>query len=389
MKINRFTTRIPARMALVSMALATTLSLGQAVASPKDLDEDSISNLKDRDVDGDGIPNRKDRNVDGGVCKKGPLKGKFVGDKLRNDDPKEKDIDGDGIPDKKDDDLDGDGVRNGADDDCDGDGKGRSRDKDDDGDGVDDDKDSDDDNDGRSDDDESEVEVGLSATSNAPSGSRVRAKVKQSPSGEIELEFDGRGLTAGVYDIVVNGQVLGTLSMEDDDGRTEGETEFETNPDNEDELPLPFTPFGLPVLIVKSGSTYFTGTVPTPTDVFTGGGDDNSAGSKIDFDLTRSAGLSKEAEASIELQRVKRVTTGMEVEVERIPVGLYDFIVNDTKRGTLSVVLTRGKAKGKLRYEKKPDGNGELRLDFAIEGANVVIAQGGTTFFSGPIPVID
>lgn len=389
MKINRSFTRIPARMALASVALATTLGLGQASASPKDLDEDSISNRLDRDVDGDGIVNRKDRNIDGGVCEKGPLKGKFVGDKLRNDDPKEKDIDGDGIPDKKDDDIDGDGVSNGKDDDCDGDGKGRARDKDDDGDGVDDDKDGDDDNDGRGDDDESEVKVGLSATANAPSGSLVRAKVKQSPSGEIELEFDGRGLSAGGYDIIVNGQVLGSLAMEDDDGRTEGETEFETNPDNEDELPLPFTPFGLPVLIVKSGTTYFTGTVPTPTDVFPGGGDDNSAGDQIDFDLTRAAGLSKEAEASIELQRVKRVTTGVEVEVERVPVGLYDFIVNDTKRGTLSVVLVKGKAKGKLRYEKKPDGDGELLLDFAIEGANIVISQGEKTFFSGPLPVID
>src|SRR5688500_13394593 len=99
-----------ARMAVVSMTLATTLSLGHAAASPKDLDEDSISNRADRDVDGDGIPNRKDGNVDGGVCKEGALKGKYGADKLRNDDPKEKDIDGDGISDRVDDDIDGDAI---------------------------------------------------------------------------------------------------------------------------------------------------------------------------------------------------------------------------------------------------------------------------------------
>lgn len=378
-----------ARMAVVSMTLATTLSLGHAAASPKDLDEDSISNRADRDVDGDGIPNRKDGNVDGGVCKEGALKGKYVGDKLRNDDPKEKDIDGDGISDRVDDDIDGDAIRNGKDDDCDGDRKGRSRDKDDDGDGVDDSKDSDDDNDGFTDDDENEVEVGLAATSSAPSGSRVRAKVKQSLSGEIELEFDGRGLAAGVYDIVVKGQLLGTLAMEEDDGRTEGETEFETTPDNSGELPLPFTPFGLPVLIVKSGTTYFTGIVPTPTDFFTDDGDDNNAGDGISFNLTRAGGISNEAEASLELQRVNRVTTGLEVEIERVPAGLYDFFVNDTKRGTLSVIQVKGKTKGKLRYETKPDGDGELRLNFSIEGTRVVISQGGKTFFSGVLPIID
>ncbi|RYD41719.1 MAG: hypothetical protein EOP85_12260, partial [Verrucomicrobiaceae bacterium] len=94
---------------LVFLTLATSLSLAQAIPPAKDLDGDQISNGKDRDVDGDGTLNRSDLNVDGGVCKSGPFKGRFVGDKLRNDAPKEKDIDGDGISDRVDDDIDGDG----------------------------------------------------------------------------------------------------------------------------------------------------------------------------------------------------------------------------------------------------------------------------------------
>jgi hypothetical protein len=54
----------------------------------------------------------------------GPLKGRYVGDRRRNDDPAEKDIDGDGFNDDSDSekDIDGDGTED--DDDLDDDGDG-------------------------------------------------------------------------------------------------------------------------------------------------------------------------------------------------------------------------------------------------------------------------
>lgn len=317
-------TLLPRRATAVTLAFAAAMTLSPAIAAAADLDADGISNKVDPDVDGDGTRNSDDPNVDGGVCKRGPLKGKYVGDRLKNsafaekdidgdkldddssreldidgdsrkddspseddidgddrgddslkednidgddlldDSPDEDDIDGDGKSDDDDDDIDGDDSDNADDDDCDGDGKGRGRDDDDDGDDLDDDSDSDDDGDGIDDDDVLEIEAGLTPTANAPAKSRVRVKIKQLPGGEFELEFDGRGLAEGEYDVVVNSQVLGPLAMEDDDGRTEGEVEFETTPDDDDELPLPFDPSGLPVEIVKDGTTFFTGTVPTP-----------------------------------------------------------------------------------------------------------------------------
>jgi hypothetical protein len=385
MKPNTPITARKTALALAAMTLVSTLAMGRAEASPKDLDGDGIANRIDRDVDGDGASNGRDRNVDGGVPRKGRFKGKFVGDRLRNDDLLEKDIDGDGIPDRTDDDIDGDGVKNGKDDDCDADGSGRARDRDDDGDGVRDDKDGDDDNDGFTDDDENEVEAPLFPTADAPAGSRARVKVKLLPSGEIELEFDGRNLAAGDYDVVVNGQTLGTLEMVDDDGRTEGEVEFETTPDDTDELPLPFNPFGLPVVIGRNGVVYFSGTVPTPSDIFSP--DDNStAGRSLTSNLTKGAGLPREAEGSVEIQLGTKGVTGLEVEVERIPVGVYDFLVAGVQRGALSVVLVNGKAKGKLRYEVSPDDNDELPLNFTVSGQAVAIVQGGKTWFSGKAP---
>jgi hypothetical protein len=268
------------RSVSVLSALLVATSAPAALAGPRDIDGDGTPNRIDRDVDNDGIPNGDDRNVDGGVCKRGPKKGQYVGDRLSNgsreekdidddgfgdDSAGEKDIDGDGVPDTRDDDIDGDGRPNRSDDDCDGDGRGRGRDDDDDGDGDDDDDDSDDDNDGIDDDDDTgEVEVPLMRGEDAPAGSRVRVKIRKLLSGEIEFEVDGRNLAEGTYDIVVDGKKLGELEMVDDDGRTEGETEFETTPDDSDELALPFDPSGLPIQIEQAGKVLFSGTVPTP-----------------------------------------------------------------------------------------------------------------------------
>lgn len=315
---------VPFRATAVTLALAATLGLNPARAATTDLDGDGIANRIDPDVDGDGILNGADRNVDGGVCKSGPFKGQYVGDRLKNgsagekdidddglddDSKREKDIDGDGLPDDSDDendidgdgrdddsdrekdidgdgrdddskgekdidgdgrkddvddDIDGDGEDNGDDDDCDGDGEDADQDDNDDGDDLDDDLDDDDNGDGYDDDDLAEIKTPLTATASAPAGSLVTMKVTQYPTGGIELEFEGRNLAAGNYDVVVNGQVIGQLSMEDDDGETEGEVEFETLPDDDDVVPLPFDPIGKSVTIVQGAITYFTGTVPTP-----------------------------------------------------------------------------------------------------------------------------
>lgn len=279
----------------LAVAAFATVSAPCAEAKTRDIDGDGIANHLDPDVDGDGVLNGDDLNVDGGLCKRGPKKGKYVGDRLSNgsakekdidddgleddssteddidgddlldDSRKEKDIDGDGIPDVSDDDIDGDDKDNGLDDDCDGDGRRRGRDKDDDGDDADDDSDGDDDNDGIDDNDDfGEVEIGLTPSGDAPARSRVRVKIRKQLSGEIELEFDGRGLAAGTYDIVVDGTKIGDLEMVSDDDRTEGETEFETTPDDDDENALPFDPSGLPVEIKQGGTVFFSGTVPTP-----------------------------------------------------------------------------------------------------------------------------
>jgi hypothetical protein len=180
--------------------------------------------------------------------------------------------------------------------------------------------------------------------------------------------------------------------MELDDDRTEGEVEFETNANDADEIELPFDPIGLPIALVRGGVTYFSGIVPTPTDAPGAGEDDEDDdnggnGNESVTELTPATGLSPEANASIQLQIGLFGLTEVEVEVEDIPEGSYDFIVGGTPRGTLVVTLVSGETRGQLDYDIIPNDPGELLLDFPVAGESITISQAGTVFFSGTAPL--
>ncbi len=121
------------------MKTLITLTLGilaistvSAQSSTADLDRDGIVNSRDADIDNDGIRNGSDSNVDGGIAKTGPMRGKYVGDQLANNDAAETDIDSDGLLDGsvRETDIDGDGVVNVRDADMDGDAVANVRDAD-------------------------------------------------------------------------------------------------------------------------------------------------------------------------------------------------------------------------------------------------------------------
>jgi hypothetical protein len=99
----------------------------------------------------------------------------------------------------------------------------------------------------------------------------VKVEIKFLPNDGVGLDFEGRGLDVGSYDVVVNETVIGQLAMNQDGERTKGEADFETSP-NDDEQVLPFNPSGMSVSIVKDGIIYFTGTIPSPvvTPIITG-----------------------------------------------------------------------------------------------------------------------
>lgn len=125
--------KTPTRHSLIWLStayLAFGMAANAKVTIAPDLDRDGIANINDRDVDNDGLLNGADRNIDGGTARSGPLKGRYIGDRLNNDSASETDMDADGLADNslQETDIDGDGLADGAANETDIDGDGRSDD---------------------------------------------------------------------------------------------------------------------------------------------------------------------------------------------------------------------------------------------------------------------
>lgn len=386
---------------------------GPAKADAPDLDGDGIPNIVDPDVDNDGIPNALDKNIDGGIAKSGPYAGKYIGDHLDNDNPAEKDIDGDTLADDSlgETDIDGDGL---ADDDpletdTDGDGRlnddpserdmdgdGRLNDDDDeddqDGDGDDDRFDSDDDNDGVADEDdldhhpesdEMEVEQDLTPSAGAPAESEAKVEVQRLGTGKSVLKVKGQGLPAGSYDIVIGGAVRGPLVLSGSGNEAEGETEFESDPNEPGELLLDFTAFGEAISLQQGAVVFFSGTIPNPPPPAGGGeGSGEDPGPHpASIALTSAGNLPPAASASLEAEFGLLGPSGLEVQLEDVPAGDYDVLIDGVARATVVVAGTGGQ----VVFAAEPSG-GEVALDFLAAGKPVSIAQGGVEFFAGVIP---
>jgi hypothetical protein len=357
------------------------------------LDDDDL----ETDIDGDrrGDDSSTEMDIDGdGRDDASAMEDDIDGDSLDDDDDGEDDIDGDSRSDDDDDDIDGDNRRNadGVEDDTDGDGR-RDEDADeenDDGDSHGDRDDDDDDNDGEADeddpdhrheDDEQEIEISLTAQPAAPAGSRCRVKIQRMATGKIELEIDARDLPAGAYEVVVNDSVLGALQLEPDDDRTEGEQEFETNPNKPDELPLPFDPTGLPVQLRRGGVVYFAGVVPTTPPP----GDLGGATGSGELVLTRSPEAPAGSKAVAAVEFGVSGAKELQVELEGLAPGVYDLVIGEAVRGTITLGGAAGNS-GQLRFKTEADDEDEIPLDFPVSGAPIAVVAGGVSYFFGTLP---
>jgi hypothetical protein len=214
--------KTPKRHSLIWLSTAYlafgTPANAQATTAP-DLDRDGIANINDRDVDSDGLLNGADRNIDGGTAKSGPLKGRYIGDRLNNDNASETDMDADGLADNslKETDIDGDGLADGAASETDIDSDGRADDAanemDIDGDGKTDDapNETDIDGDGLEDDAAAETDIdGDNRDDNSANETDIDGDEKMDDAAK-ENDIDGDGKT----DIATNETDIDGDSLED------------------------------------------------------------------------------------------------------------------------------------------------------------------------------
>ncbi len=145
--------------------------------------------------------------------------------------------------------------------------------------------------------------------------------------------------------------------------------------------------FGEAVSLEQGGTVYFTGTIPTPPAMQGGEGEEFADGNSAGIDLTVAAGLSEEAGAHVEaVIGLLGGAVSLEIEVENVPAGDYDVLIDGVQRATLVVVEGSGDLQGGLDFDAESSDPEKLPLTFAAAGEAIVISQGGVTFFSGVIP---
>jgi len=97
-------------------------------------------------------------------------------------------------------------------------------------------------------------------------------------------------------------------------------------------------------------------------------------------------GPATNASASTKFKRDDRNRESFEVEIENAPSGDYQLLVGGVLRATIPVVAALGETRGQVEFETHPDG-GNLLLDFAPLGQEVMIVKDSVTYFDRSLPL--
>ncbi len=217
--------------------------------------------------------------------------------------------------------------------------------------------------------------TGLDGGASASADYAVDAQGRHKFSVEIE------DVAAGDYYLVVAGVVRGTIHATFSSNRVKGELEFDSKVEP-GHRPLNFDPRGQLIEITSAAGTFFShvlgdGSATTP-------GPSSAIPFEVQVPLLRS-GATGSARAKAQLKQRASGEVCFEVEIEDIAAGSYDLIVAGNLRGTINVVSNGGGTRGKIEFETQPEA-GDLLLNFDVEGQEIVVSQGGTTFFSRVFP---
>ena len=203
------------------------------------------------------------------------------------------------------------------------------------------------------------------------------------PGGKAEAEYRRKGgrsaykveiedVPAGDYDVYVNSIAVGTLTV---DGKGNGEIEFDTEA-SPPKLPLTFDPRGQTIDVLRNGEVYFSSVMLAKI------GGVNSCNNSESVKTLVSTGVDGDAHAEARYKTGGECEREFDVEVEDLPVGSYDVLVDGVFRGSINVVDSTSGTRGELEFTSDSDDSNKLPLNFDPSNKTITILQGGTTFFS-------
>ncbi len=205
----------------------------------------------------------------------------------------------------------------------------------------------------------------------------------------VEFSVEVEDLTAGSYDLLVGGELKGSIEVVTIAGGTEGEIEFR-DPVEPGKILLDFDPRGQDIDVAQGGAVYLTSTIPggggntpppgggnTPPP---GSGNPPPTGNSEIREFMSNTGVYPAGQAKLELeQRPDRVD--FKVEIEDVPVGFYDFFVAGEMQGVIEVIASAAGVEGELEFRNPVEPGKEL-LDFNPIGELVEVVQDGQVIFT-------
>lgn len=227
------------------------------------------------------------------------------------------------------------------------------------------------------------------------SGASGDAKFEIRDNSRRKFSVEIEDVPAGAYKLYIGGELRRTINAVAVVGGVEGEIEFSHGDDNpKGELPMNFEPRGQLIEIKNAaGEVIFShlfgnGSAPGGS----GGGSDDNGGSGNVAQPTElklpliSTGADSNASAEAKFRRKDNGDQDFEVEVEDVNVGSYELVVGGVVRATINVVTVPGGTRGKVEFDSDSPKAGELLLDFAVAGQEVIVRKDGTVYFSRVIP---
>jgi hypothetical protein len=223
-----------------------------------------------------------------------------------------------------------------------------------------------------------------------PSGIIVdeRAKLARlSGTGEAEVRYqtlrDGRRFFTvkieraepGAWSLFVNGISRGEISVS---GR-QTTVVFDSAPNSPTRRVLDFDPRGQTIDVALDTNLVFTGRLQAmATNV-------NVASPSLTQTFIPSTGVDSDGTAKVKYRVDPNARRKFSVELEDVPTGAYELVVDNTVHGTINMVTTSGGTEGEIEFSSRDDDGDELPLLFEPTTATFVVRSGGVVYFEGKL----
>ena len=223
-------------------------------------------------------------------------------------------------------------------------------------------------------DQEGETTVELTPTA-ADADATGSALIHVDEDGELSLQVQVGGLAPGAYDVVIGGEIVGSITVTGTEVDGLATIVFATEPEA-GELLLDFDIFGETLEIRQGATVFLEGTLPqTITEL--------PPSTVVETELPLlNQGEVVAASGHITLTKDADTLTSVEVDLSGVAAGSYDFRVGTEIQGTIVVADVNGVVSGELIFGSE---EGNEPLDFDPTGQTVTIEQAGTVLLSRPL----